>query len=133
MADNNSLDTKILIADDDPNVLDFLKLFLKFKGYRDVRSADNGRDALEAVKKEDLRLVLLDIMLPDLNGVEVLRQVKEAKPDVSVIMITGYPDEEKARELLKKSRTFGSSSAIRILVSKELFSSIRIPPYKKLN
>ena len=41
-------------------------------------------------------------MLPDLNGVEVLRQVKEAKPDVSVIMITGYPDEEKARELLKQ-------------------------------
>ena len=102
MADNNSLDTKILIVDDDPNVRDFLKLFLKFKGYRDVRTADKGQDALEAVKKEDLRLVLLDIMLPDLNGVEVLRQVKEAKPDVSVIMITGYPDEEKARELLKQ-------------------------------
>src|SRR3989338_221817 len=102
MADNNSLDTNILIVDDDPNVRDFLKLFLKFKGYRDVRTADKGQDALEAVKKEDLRLVLLDIMLPDLNGVEVLRQVKETNPDVSVIMITGYPDEEKARELLKQ-------------------------------
>ena len=102
MAENNSLDTRILIVDDDPNVRDFLKLFLKFKGYRDVRTADKGQDALEAVKKEDLRLVLLDIMLPDLNGVEVLRQVKETNPDVSVIMITGYPDEEKARELLKQ-------------------------------
>ena len=103
MADNNSLDTKILIVDDDPNVRDFLKLFLKFKGYRDVRTADKGQDALEAVKKEDLRLVLLDIMLPDLNGVEVLRQVKETNPDVSVIMITGYPDEEKAREQIGRA------------------------------
>jgi len=102
MAENNSLDTRILIVDDDPNVRDFLKLFLKFKGYRDVRSADKGQDALGIVKSDDIRLVLLDIMLPDLNGVEVLRRLKEASPDVSVIMITGYPDEEKAKELLKQ-------------------------------
>ena len=102
MTENNSLDTKILIVDDEPNVRDFLKLFLKFKGYRDVSSADNGRDALAIVKSEDITLLLLDIMLPDLNGVEVLRQVKEMKADAAVIMITGYPDEEKAKELLKQ-------------------------------
>lgn len=102
MSGNNSLDTKILIVDDDPNVRDFLKLFLKFKGYRDVRSADNGREALGIVKDQGVQLVIMDIMLPDLNGVEVLRQVKETKPEVSVIMITGYPDEEKAKEMLKQ-------------------------------
>ncbi len=102
MDENNSLDTKILIVDDDPNVRDFLKLFLKFKGYRDVCSADSGREALGLVNGQDIKLVLLDIMLPDLNGLEVLRQIKEAKPEVSVIMITGYPDEKKAKEMLKQ-------------------------------
>ncbi len=102
MGENNSLDARILIVDDDPNVRDFLKLFLKFKGYRDVLTADKGQDALEAVSKEEIALVLLDIMLPDMNGVEVLRRIKESRPGLPVIMITGYPDEEKAGELLKQ-------------------------------
>lgn len=102
MNENNSLDTKILIVDDDPNVRDFLKLFLKFKGYRDVCSADSGLEALGIVKDQGVQLVIMDIMLPDLNGAEVLRQVKEIKPEVSVIMVTGYPDEKKAKEMLKQ-------------------------------
>lgn len=102
MSENNSLDARILIVDDDPNVRDFLKLFLKFKGYRDVLTADKGQDALEAVSKEEIALVLLDIMLPDVNGMEVLRRIKESRPGLPIIMITGYPDEEKAGELLKQ-------------------------------
>lgn len=102
MSENNSLDARILIVDDDPNVRDFLKLFLKFKGYRDVLTSDKGQDALEAVSKAEIALVLLDIMLPDVNGMEVLRRIKESRPGLPVIMITGYPDEEKAGELLKQ-------------------------------
>jgi DNA-binding NtrC family response regulator len=72
------------------------------KGYARVQSFENGKAALEAIQKDDIKLVLLDVMLPDTNGVDVLRKIKAAKNDVAVIMITGFPDEEKAKEAIKE-------------------------------
>ena len=102
MAENNSLDTKILIVDDDPNVRDFLKLFLKFKGLPrcPLRGQRPGR--LSNCEKRGYNIAPPGYNASGFKWEEVLRQVKEMKADVSVIMITGYPDEEKARELLKQ-------------------------------
>ena len=94
--------TQIAIVDDDVNVRDFLERFLKMKGYTRVSPFGNGGAALEAIQKEDIKLVLLDIMLPDSNGVDVLRKIKALKADVAVIMITGFPDEDKAKEAIKE-------------------------------
>lgn len=93
---------KILIVDDDKSVRGFLELFLKTKGHTNVITAENGEDAVKMVEKEDIKLILLDVMLPGINGIEVLRKVKSINKDINVIMITGYPDESKAKEAVKE-------------------------------
>ncbi len=93
---------KILIIDDDKSVRDFLELFLKKKGCANVWSAGSGSEGLAIIEKEDIQLVLLDIKLPDADGVEVLRRIKQVKPATGVIMITGFPDQDKAKLAMKE-------------------------------
>lgn len=103
MADTDlKAENKILVVDDDKSVRGFLELFLKTKGYANVLTAENGEDAVKIVEKENVKLILLDVMLPGINGIEVLRRVKAINKDVNVIMITGYPDETKAKEAIKE-------------------------------
>ncbi len=101
--DRNTPDikNKVLIVDDDESVNNFLVKFLQRKGYAAVQSVGTGKEALEVIKKEDIKLVLLDIKLPDMNGIEILGKIKEIKKDVDVIMITGFPEESTAKEALK--------------------------------
>jgi DNA-binding NtrC family response regulator len=92
---------KILIVDDDVSVNDFLVRFFKLKGYTWIESVDRGKKALEIIEKEEVKLVLLDIKLPDIDGIEVLRKIKQIRKDIAVIMITGFPEEATAKEALK--------------------------------
>ncbi|MDD5729618.1 MAG: response regulator [Candidatus Omnitrophica bacterium] len=91
---------RILIVDDDKSVRDFLEMFLKKKGYINICSVDSGAEALKAVETQDIKLVLLDIKLGAMDGLDILRKIKEKKPGMGVIMITGYPDEAKAKEAI---------------------------------
>lgn len=77
---------KILIVEDDETVLNFEKLELKHEGY-DCVIAKDGRQALEVFEKENPDLILLDIMLPELNGIEVLRRIRKTS-SVPVILVT---------------------------------------------
>jgi len=101
MVESSGTDGKVLIVDDDKSVRDFLEKFLKQKGYLRVQSVKAGQEALDILEKEDIRLVLLDIKLPGMGGMEVLRKIKEIKKDTGVIMITGFPEEATAKEALK--------------------------------
>jgi DNA-binding NtrC family response regulator len=93
----------ILIVDDDKSVRDFLGRFLKAEGYPRVQSVENGLEALEKIKNEDIKLVLLDVRLPGgMDGVEVLRKIKQINKNIGVIMITGFPDETLAKEAMKE-------------------------------
>lgn len=77
---------KILIIEDEEKIARFVELELKFEGYA-IEKAFNGRDGLELVKARPFDLVLLDIMLPGLNGMEVLRRIRQFS-DVPVILLT---------------------------------------------
>ena len=77
---------KILIVEDDETVLNFEELELKHEGY-DCVIAKDGRQALEVFEKENPDLILLDIMLPELNGIEVLRRIRKTS-SVPVILVT---------------------------------------------
>ena len=101
MAESVSIEAKVLIVDDDKSVTNFLERFLKQKGYLWVQSVKAGQEALDIIKKEDIKLVLLDIKLPGIDGIEVLRKIKGIKKDTDVIMITGFPEETTAKEALK--------------------------------
>ncbi len=93
-------ETKFLIVDDDKGVRDFLTRFLKQKGYARVQSVATGKEALQAVAEDGIKLVLLDVRLPDIDGVEVLRRIKEKDKFIGVIMITGFPDEKIGKDCL---------------------------------
>ena len=80
---------KILVVDDDEHILRLYKDELSEEGYEVVLAA-NGKEALELFHKEDPDLVTLDIRLPDIDGIQLLRQMKEKKPRLPIIMSTAY-------------------------------------------
>jgi DNA-binding response OmpR family regulator len=77
---------KILIVEDDEKLSRFIELELLHEGYEVIKS-DNGRTGLEIAEKEEVNLVLLDIMIPQINGLEVLRRIRKIS-DLPVIMLT---------------------------------------------
>jgi DNA-binding response OmpR family regulator len=80
---------KILIVDDDQNILRLYKEELEEEGYT-VITAANGKEALEQFEKEEPDIITLDILLPDIDGIKLLRQIKEKRPRLPVIMSTAY-------------------------------------------
>ncbi|MCP4744880.1 MAG: sigma-54-dependent Fis family transcriptional regulator [Desulfobacteraceae bacterium] len=92
--------TKILIVDDDPGHLTTLKTIARSWGYT-VETADNGNAAVEHVKSEPVDLVLTDVRMANINGIEVLEQIKSYNPSIPVIIMTAYSSVESAVEALK--------------------------------
>jgi DNA-binding response OmpR family regulator len=91
---------KILVVDDEREILDLLTDHLEDEGYA-VSQAVDGEQALEGARREPPDLVLLDITIPGVNGLEVLRRLRRDHPKIPVIMITGIEDEALARSTLK--------------------------------
>jgi len=90
----------ILIVDDDENVLKTLARYLKKKGYR-ISTASGGREALEKIAKEPPHLVLLDALMPEMDGIETLEQIRLKFPDIDVVMISALKEEVVAQEAIK--------------------------------
>jgi DNA-binding response OmpR family regulator len=80
---------KLLIVDDDQHIRLLYKEELLEEGY-EVDVASSGMEALQLFDKNDYDLVTLDILMPDMDGIKVLRQMKEKKPRVPIIMSTAY-------------------------------------------
>jgi DNA-binding NtrC family response regulator len=90
----------ILIVDDERDFCTLLSDSLSMEGYR-VLTAHNGRKALERVAKETPDLVFLDIKMPGMNGIEVLKRIKKVKEETPVIILTAYGTLETARKAMK--------------------------------
>lgn len=88
---------KILILDDDPVVTLSCKRILGAEGYN-ITTVDKGEAALNKLAKEDYDLFISDVMLPDISGMEVLKEARIIKPETDVVIITGYPKLEDAKE-----------------------------------
>ncbi len=91
---------KILVVDDEKMILDLTSLVLESRGYQAIR-AQNGKTALKLVEEERPSLVLLDYMLPGMDGMTVLRKIRSKFPETYVVMLTGKGSEEVAVELMK--------------------------------
>ena len=78
---------KILLAEDDPAIRTVLKKRLEFSGH-DVLATDNGRDALDALKSDDFDILISDIMMPEMDGHELLRAIRALKKDLPVLFLT---------------------------------------------
>lgn len=91
---------KILVVDDEQAVCDALKKFLDKKGYR-VSTVPNGENALKKIKEERPHMVLLDIMLPGMSGIDTLKKIKEIDKEVGIVMITAVKDTEIGRRCME--------------------------------
>ena len=90
----------ILIVDDEPRILQTLRGVLADEGFQ-ANTAENGAEALRLIQKDLLALILLDIWMPDLDGIELLKRIKESFPEVIVIMMSGHGSIETAVKATK--------------------------------
>lgn len=97
---------KILVIDDEELVIESLKRLLKREGYN-VTISKNGKEAMEKIKEEDFDLIISDIRIPEIDGVEIVKNIREylkqkGKKSIPEILITGYSSDEifkQAKEL----------------------------------
>jgi two-component system, NtrC family, response regulator PilR len=90
----------LLIVDDEQSYRQLLSLLFEGEGHR-VRTAGNGREAVEVLKDEPADLIVSDVKMPDMDGIEMLRVVRETMPDVGIIFMTAFASVESAREAFK--------------------------------
>ncbi len=116
----------ILIIDDDEAIVDSCTQVLKKEGYK-VKEAREGAEGLKLFKKESFHVILLDLRLPGLGGMEVLSKIKEENPETPVIIVTGYASIESAVEATKRgafdylAKPF-SPEELRVVIRKALKS-----------
>jgi len=96
---------KILIVDDEQDVRDIFQDRLEKAGYNALM-AENGEDAIKILRSGDnminVGIIFCDIRMPKVNGIECIDFLKQQAPGIPVVVVTGYPDAEVAKELLKK-------------------------------
>ncbi len=91
---------RLLICDDDEDIVRLLEMHLSSKGY-DVRTEPSAAGLRQAIREDEFHTVLLDLFLPDGNGVELIGELREIEPDLPVILITAHGSIEQAVEAMK--------------------------------
>ena len=91
---------KILIVDDEPDFVQLLKARLESDDYQVVTAA-NGKEGLERMKSEKPDVVLLDIMMPKINGLDVLKKMRVRDKSLPIFMLSGYADERRFKTALR--------------------------------
>jgi len=94
------MSAKVLLVDDEKDFLDIMVERMRARGM-DVSTATSAHDALELVKTEPYDAVIMDFLMPEMDGFSALKMVKESQPDLSVILLTANVTEEKRIEAIK--------------------------------
>lgn len=92
--------TKVLLVDDEEDFVEMLSLRLNEMGER-VKACHSGKECLKILEKTDIDVVILDIKMPGMDGIETLKEIKKAFPLLEVIMLTGHGSTETAVEGMK--------------------------------
>ena len=92
---------KVLVVDDETRIREICREVLELQDYV-VMEAENGRKALEIMRDTSFSLVLSDIMMPDLGGLELASMIRDLYPDTFVILITGHGTVDLAKEAIRK-------------------------------
>ncbi len=90
----------ILIIDDDKEICDYMETFLAKDGFA-VKALTTPQNAVEEIKTGRYHLVILDLMMPKIDGIQLLEQIRKVDTDIAVIIFTGYPSLETAVESMK--------------------------------
>ncbi|QTA88346.1 response regulator [Desulfonema magnum] len=99
------MNEKILIVDDEPDTLKFLEFVLSDEGFR-ITSASDGKKAIDVFRSEPFDLVITDLKMPEMEGTELIKQLKKTDEDVEIIVLTAFATVDNAIETLKDNRAF---------------------------
>lgn len=91
---------KILVVDDNKKMLCLFKRILNLQRYR-ITTVESGKDAVERAKKTEFDLAFVDMVMPEMDGVETFKELKKINPKIVVVMMSGFAVEEKIAEVLK--------------------------------
>jgi DNA-binding NtrC family response regulator len=97
----------VLVVDDNQDLLETFAMILKRRGFS-VETAENGALAVDKFREQTFDVTLMDVVMPEMNGVEAFKKIKEMEPGASVILMTAYSDEE----LLETARSLGVNHII---------------------
>ncbi len=92
---------KVLLVDDEEEFVETLAERMRNRGM-DVATTTSGADALDRVDAEDFDVVVLDLKMPGIDGLEALKRIKRRRPDIQVVLLTGYATVEKGVEAIKE-------------------------------
>jgi len=95
MTDN----VKILVVDDEPIVIRSCEAVLKSAGY-DIEGILSGKEAILRMEKENFDLVITDLMMPEVDGITLIKWIRQNRPDTGVVIITGYPSQETIKDAI---------------------------------
>jgi len=95
----------ILVADDEPDVVEYLSRYLKRNLDCNIFEAKDGREALEVYKNNHLDLILLDLKMPGLNGIDVIREIRKTDHDTLILVITAWDAEKIAHQAIQEGAT----------------------------
>ncbi len=111
---------KILVVDDESDIRLILSIILKKDGYN-IIEASNGRECLQRIQETDLDLVILDIMMPGMDGWEVCRRIKEIMPQLCVLLLSAIGPEKD----IKRSMEAGADRHLtKPIVKDEILSAV---------
>ena len=116
---------RVLVVDDERSMRELLAIVLKRDGY-EVLVAENGRAALDLLRRERVDILITDIRMPEMNGVDLLREAKRIDPEVTSIVMTAFASTETAVEALRLgaadyvNKSPGAANELRMRVRKEL-------------
>jgi DNA-binding NtrC family response regulator len=99
--------TRLLVVDDEDDLRDLLKTVLTKTGY-EIRTASDGEEAIRILKTNEFDVALLDIQMPKVTGLQVLKHINQHSPKTRAIILTGYADLKNAME----AREFGAKDFI---------------------
>ena len=99
------MNERVLIIDDEPDVLATLSTILKKEGHQ-VKGFSSGKDAIEAFQSAPFDLVITDIRMPEMDGLEVMKQIKKLDKHMEIIVLTGYASLDSAIKALRDNDAF---------------------------
>lgn len=85
----------ILVVDDDVDICDYMQLVLNQSGY-EVSTTTDSTEALDELRRNEYHVVILDLMMPEVNGIELLEEIRNFDRDIAIIIFTGYPSVDTA-------------------------------------
>ena len=95
---NNQI--RVLVVDDEPKICHLIEELLKLEGYR-VDVSFSGMDALQMLKRDDYQMLLTDLKMPGIDGLELIKKAKAECPEIRAIMVTGYATVDTAVQSLR--------------------------------